>query len=403
MTSPFDLNLRHLRALPLIVEHGSMSAAADAIGLSQPALAQGIAKLEAQFGVALFTRRSDGMTATANGLLAIERIKLGLARLSQAMHAQARTPRRGFDKAENLLTATQFRAFLALVEAGSFVGAARATGISQPALHRAVRELEAVAGLELAVRQGRRVVLTESGKRIARGFRLAAAELLAALSECKGADAGHIAIGAMPLCRARLLPKTLARFSRISPAVHIDIAEGSYNELIEPLRDGRIDMMIGALRETPPPDLRQHALFEDRLAIVGRNRHPLAGDPDIPVAALSRFPWIVGRADTPLRAHWQRLFASADLPVPNAPIECSSVMTIRGVLLETDFLTLVSPDQVALELRSGQLAIIGPPVRTGVRTIGVISRADWQPTLTQGRFLDLLDAIAADTKNPEFG
>jgi DNA-binding transcriptional LysR family regulator len=61
---PFDLNLRHLRALLSIAEKGSITAAADSVSLSQPALTQGLAKLERQFGYTMFERRSGGMVPT---------------------------------------------------------------------------------------------------------------------------------------------------------------------------------------------------------------------------------------------------------------------------------------------------------------------------------------------------
>ena len=61
MAGPFDLNLRHLRALGAIAECGNISGAAQIAGLSQPALTQGLAKLETQFGAALFDRRPQGM------------------------------------------------------------------------------------------------------------------------------------------------------------------------------------------------------------------------------------------------------------------------------------------------------------------------------------------------------
>ena len=64
---PFDLNLRHLRALPAIMRHGSINAAAEEVSLSQPALTQGLAKLERQLGTTLFVRRFDGMAATDAG------------------------------------------------------------------------------------------------------------------------------------------------------------------------------------------------------------------------------------------------------------------------------------------------------------------------------------------------
>lgn len=404
MTQPFDLNLRHLRALPLIAERGSMSAAADAIGLSQPALAQGLAKLEERFGTSLFERLPDGMRATEAGTRVIARVRAAHGRLNQAMRPLVRSTRRGFERPENLLTATQVRALLSLAEAGSFVGAARATGISQPALHRAVRELEGLCNAPLAERQGRGVALTAHGKRLARQFRLAAADLQAALEEARSGGSGsQLAIGAMPLCRALLLPKAIALFSRAAPASRIDIAEGSYAELVEPLRDGRIELMIGALRDPCPPDFAQQALFVDCLTVAARSGHPLAGRAAVSAADLARFPWIVGRKESPLRRHWERLFDGAGVRRPEAPIECGSVMTIRGILLDSDFLTLVSPDQIALELKAGLLTIIAAELPPSERTIGVIARADWQPTLVQRQFLDILAAVAGTSKVPEIG
>ena len=64
---PFDLNLRHLRALSAAVEQGTLSAAAARVGLSQPALTQGLSKLEAQLGTRLFERHPGGLTPTSAG------------------------------------------------------------------------------------------------------------------------------------------------------------------------------------------------------------------------------------------------------------------------------------------------------------------------------------------------
>ena len=83
-TDPFDLNLRHLRALLAIREHGSITAAADVVSLSQPALTQGLAKLERQFGYTFFERRSGGMVPTPMGEIVIERARAALDHLSQA-------------------------------------------------------------------------------------------------------------------------------------------------------------------------------------------------------------------------------------------------------------------------------------------------------------------------------
>ncbi|UZK65186.1 LysR family transcriptional regulator [Sphingomonas sp. M1-B02] len=396
MLRPFDLNLRHLRALPVIAAQGSMSGAALAVNLSQPALTQGLAKLERQLGMALFDRRRDGVSATEAGMLMADRATTAIGHLAAASQ---RRGVRGFARPEDLMTASQLHAFLALADAGSFVGAAAATGLSQPALHRAARDLEQISGVVLAERRGRGVVLTAAGRRLARGIRLAAREIAAGIAEVSGdAETGTIAIGAMPLCRALILPHAIAAFVAGSPRAVIDVAEGSWRELVEPLRDGVIDLMIGALRDEAPHGLEQRALFTDRLAVIGRTGHPLAGMARPTLEDLARFGWIVGQADTPLRGHWEALFAGHRL---EAPIECGSVMVIRGVLRDSDLLTLLSPDQVALEARSGVLAQIGPPLAQCVRTIGITTRIGWRPTAAQRRFVALVERAVTETRIPE--
>ena len=397
MLRPFDLNLRHLRALPVIAAQGSMSGTALAVNMSQPALTQGLAKLERQLGVALFDRRRDGVSATAAGMLMADRAASALDHLTAAV---LRRGGRGFARPELLMTASQLHAFLALADAGSFVGAAAATGLSQPALHRAARDLEQIGGVVLAERRGRGVVLTAAGRRLARGIRLAAREIAAGIAEISGeTETGTIAIGAMPLCRALILPHAIAAFVSGAPRAVVDVAEGSWRELVEPLRDGVIDLMIGALRDEAPVGLEQRALFTDRLAVIGRARHPLTTAADPTLDDLARYGWIVGQAETPLRGHWEALFRGRLLP--EAPIECGSVMVIRGVLRDSDLLTLLSPDQVALEVRSGVLATIGPPLAQCVRTIGITTRTGWRPTAAQRRFVDLVENAVAETRIPE--
>ncbi|MBN8816328.1 MAG: LysR family transcriptional regulator [Sphingomonas sp.] len=393
---PFDLNFRHLRAIGAIVQCGSMSAAANAVSLSQPALTQGIAKLEAQLGVALFLRRPGGMDSTEAGYALAERGTAAFAHLAAAVRAGRR-----FARPEWLMTATQLRAFLSLADTGSFVGAASALDLSQPAIHRAVRDLEQICGIPLVDRRGRGIALSPAGLRLARGIRLARAEIAAAIAEICDVNGGSVVIGAMPLSRAMLVPRAIAQLVAELPHSEIDVIEGSWRELVEALRDGAIDLMIGALRPEPaPPDLLQTALLTDRLMIVGRAGHPLAGAASPSAHELASYPWIVGHSGAPLRALWERLFGSG--PLPRAPIHCGSVMVIRGILVESDFLTLLSPQQVALEVDSGVLAAIGPQPEMSGRVIGVTTRRDWRPTRPQAGFLAALSNSASRIRNQDF-
>lgn len=397
MPKPFDLNLRHLRALKHVVDLRSLNRAAVAVGLSQPALTQGLHKIERQLGALLFERHSDGVTPTDAGLALADRAARALDLLAIASRRTARGGVRGFARPERLMTTTQVEAFLHFADAGGFSGAATASGLSQPAIHRAVRDLEQICATPLAERRGRGMMLTPAGRSLARGVRLAAGELAAGIAEARG-DAmasGRIAIGAMPLSRALLLPKALALFLEATPGTVIDVVEGSWRELVDPLLDGIIDIMVGALREEAPPGVEQSELFTDRLAIFGRRDHPLAKRP-VDVGLLAAQPWVVGPVGTPLRAHWEQIFAGH--PTPSVPVECGSVMVIRGLLAQSDLLTLLSPDQVALEVDAGMLVRIGPDLPLTVRTIGISTRAGWRPTRAQRGLIDALQKATSQTR-----
>lgn len=394
----FDLNLRHLRALASICARGSMSAAAEAVSLSQPALTLGLAKLEKQLGVALFQRRPNGMTATPEGEIFAARTEAAFAQLTKAMRGNGRS----FARPEHLMTATQLRAFLALADSDGFVGAARLTGLSQPALHRAIRDLEQLCGIPLVERRGRGVMLTPAGMRLARGVRLAAAEIAAAIMETRtdtAAAGGRITIGSMPLSRAFILPRAIAAFTQRHPATQIDVVEGSWRELVDPLRDGILDIMIGALRSEPPLELVQTPLMVDRLVVVARAGHPMTRIDAPDFRAMANYPWIIGQQGTPLRAQWEALFDGA--PLPPAPIECGSVMVIREILHQSNFLTLLSADQVQLEIDAKVLAVVGPELPNTERMLGVTAREGWRPTGVQQQFLDILADTADLAKLPK--
>lgn len=390
---PYDLNLRHLRAVAAIRRCGSVSKAANEVALSQPAVTQGVAKLEAQLGLRLFERGPSGMIPTIEGNQLSERIEAAAAAMIAAFDAIRGGSRGGFRGTENLVTMSQVRALLALAAAGSFVDAAQASSLSQPSLHRAVRDVERLSGVPLVERRGRGVRLTQAGQRLARGFGLAIEEIQAALDELAPADTGRIRIGAMPLARARLLPLAIARFHALRPAARIDVEEGPHAELIERLRDGRLDFLIGALRDPlPGPDVVQEALFDDRLVIVAGRGHPLAKVAGPSLERLSSYPWVVARPGAPLLRVWRALFEDAGVPVPDAPVTCGSVMLIRGLLAESDFLTLLSPHQIGGQ---GDLVAIGDPIEKTRRPIGLTNRADWRPAPAQLHFISLLRELTA--------
>ncbi|WP_200206421.1 LysR family transcriptional regulator [Micromonospora coerulea] len=84
------MELREMRAFVVVVEQGSLSAAARRLHVSQPALSQTMNALERQLGVQLLTRRSTGVQATDAGLTLLAEARAVLARHDQAVAAVTR-------------------------------------------------------------------------------------------------------------------------------------------------------------------------------------------------------------------------------------------------------------------------------------------------------------------------
>src|SRR5690349_13290152 len=120
-------NLRHLQVFCAVARAASLSAAAAELPLSQPAMTQAIAGLEAYFGATLFRRRNSGMQLTAVGAQCLVRAERALTQLA-AGTAEIDPPvraRRQHLWPAAVLSAAQLLALKAIVEHGGFSAAAR--------------------------------------------------------------------------------------------------------------------------------------------------------------------------------------------------------------------------------------------------------------------------------------
>lgn len=378
-------NFRHLRIVLAAAEQGSITRAAEIGLVTQPAVTQAVAKLEREAGAPLFRRTPQGLFPTEVGETLVARVARAFALLDPALDAVAPRLR---------LTATvpQIEALIAMREAESFTLAARRLGIAQPTVHRAITQLEQEAGRTLFERTAHGMLPTRPAQALADAARLAFAELAQAaadVAELTGREVGRIVVGAMPLSRSSVLPAAIARFRAARPTLPILVHDGPYDELLAGLRRGEIDLLIGALRDPAPVgDVEQRRLFDDDLLLVARPGHPILSAPAIAPDLLAGYPWVVNRAGTPMRAHFDRLFAGGD--GPRSIVESGSVILMRELLAASDHLGCVSRLQAKAE--GASLAILPFAMPGTARQIGLTLQAGWVPTRAQKDFVATLSA-----------
>ncbi len=366
--------------------------------LSQPAITQAIAKLETALFVPLFERRSDGMFVTECGGIFLERVDRALNLVQfgakEAVRIGLKKGGRSFTNFDQLLTTAQLRALVAVADAGNFTLAARAAGISQPSLHRTARDLERLSGMTFFNKTSQGIELTRAAQMLAQQAKLAFGELeqgFEEVEEWRGKDVGSIVVGTMPLARTFILPTAINALMRERPEVRVSVVDGPYSDLLRGLRYGEADLLIGALRDPLPiDDVVQESLFLDPLAIVARREHPLANLETVTVDDLAAYPWVVPRKGTPTRHHFDTLIGRSKTSRPGSLIETSSLILIRGLLLGSDRITIISAHQVQHEIRMGLLGALPVAIPGTERAIGLTMRRDWRPTATQRRFLECL-------------
>jgi len=380
-------NLRHLYAVAEIARQGSVRRAAGIVHLSQPALTQALAQAEEALGQRLFERAASGMVPTPAASALAERIDRAFAWLTAAEKLFAGAP------LHRLVTRVQLQALIAAVDNGSISVAARRLGVHQPSVTRAVRDLETLCGRTLFDRSHHGITPTREARELARHAGLALAELqqgVEAFRESHGQIDGRIVVGSLPLARSALVPTAITGLLARYPEVRLRLVDGPYPELLHELRSGRLDFIVGALRLPPPADIRQEPLFTDSLSLVVRPGHPLHGKAKLGATDLADLDWILPPEGTPGRKLFEDFCRSVELAPPRHVIECSSLVAVRGLLLQSDRVALLSRAQVGFEVESGQLAVLGDPLPHTARPIGLALRSDWRPTQAQAAFLDLL-------------
>ena len=123
-------------------------------------------------------------------------------------------------------------------------------------------------------------------------------------------------------------------------------------------------------------NLHGQPLASDELGIVCRQGHPWAKRKRLPPSDLALARWVLPRENTPNRTLFERALAERSMPRPDVVVETSDLAVLRGVLLNSDLLTAISPRQLAYELNAGLLSLLPILLVETRRIIGITRRTD---------------------------
>jgi DNA-binding transcriptional LysR family regulator len=264
---------------------------------------------------------------------------------------------------QRALTLRHMRLLLAVEELRQVGRVATALSISQPAVSKALAEIEKGIGVTLFDRTPLGMLPTAHGSCLLRYAHMMTNEITRAVDELTGIEQGvaaAVAVGAtFGSGTGYLLAAATLQCRQRVPELAVTVTEGTRELLLRQLRTGRLDIVIGTVGEpAAPADLQSTPLYIDAPTIVCVTRHPLAAKRKPGWGDLLAQPWVLPPRTTRVRDAIEALFRRAGSERPRVLAETLSLDLNLELLAQGNALGLL-PQHLARRLATaGQMRVL---------------------------------------------
>lgn len=231
---------------------------------------------------------------------------------------------------------------IALAEAGTLSGAGKQLGISQPTLSVFLSNLEQELGIDLFLRDKKKLLPTPAGRiylEAARRILATQEQTLQSIRQLTTAPPMEIRIGVTPLRGSEVASKIFARFSARYPNIRLRLQEGYMQELRNMVQNGMASCSLGTCFDTESADFDYITLFREEVIVAVPAFHPLAHRPkttsmefpQVSPEELSDSPFILMSPGSTIRAISDYIFHQAGFS-PTVVFESGNTLVIRNMV-----------------------------------------------------------------------
>jgi len=193
------------------------------------------------------------------------------------------------------VTLRQLRVFQSVARTRNFSRTGESVGLTQPAVSRAIVELERALGVRLLDRTTRDVALTEAGRSLAARLERALDELDSTLADVAGladADGGKVRVASSPTLSAYLMPACIAACARPAPRGRVRLRGRIQQHVLESVRGGEVDFGV-VVEPRAVDDLHSEPILQEPFVLVTPARHRLARAASVRWKALDGEPLVL--------------------------------------------------------------------------------------------------------------
>jgi LysR family hydrogen peroxide-inducible transcriptional activator len=286
----------------------------------------------------------------------------------------------------------QLRSFLAVIDNGSFSGAAAALFTVQSNVSSHVARLETEVGTTLFDRRSRRVtpagaIVESRGREILRHLGAISDDL----AEIENRILGDVTFGTTPSIGLRVVPSLLTSVTSDLPEVSVQVAEAHSGTLVQQLLAEDLDLAVttGASNAA----LRSRPLFTEDIVAVISSEHPLAAQRELRLSELVDYRLLLPLPDNPLYDHIAKGFAERNLPLGSA-FKVGSSALVQAMASARLGLALVPATAASDSDTSG--AAIRPISDLAPRRVALAMRAGEPPSRAVEAVADIVERTAQE-------
>lgn len=273
---------------------------------------------------------------------------------------------------------TQLRTLVAIAEHGTLMAAAQALGLSQPAVTKGIKELEARLGVQLLVRSGAGVRLTPYGEALLRRARAVVAEIARAeqeLKEMKSSSDRKLSVGVSRLAALLAMPDAIRTFRQRLPDVQLNVEEYQARQLIDGLRDGSFELCVAVIADS---DVTAE-LCVVPLRFASQSLAVKRGDPleaEHRLARLRNAHWLYNYTRESVPAFWSELSANNAMDCPQRVSVCTSPRLYAELAQEPGIVSVWPDFLLDEQVERGILTRIEADAKPPQLTLGLMYRKD---------------------------
>ncbi len=280
--------------------------------------------------------------------------------------------------------------FRAVARHLSFSRAAEALHLSQPAVSKHIRQLEAELGVQLFHRQGNRVELTDAGRIVAdyaQRVSVLTEEVRRVLGELEGLQRGYLRVGASTTPGLYLLPQVLARFQDKYPGIEATLTIANSADITRRVLNGEVDLgFVGVPTEVTGLQVRPFA--EDEIVLIVPPGHSLAQQQAFAPGLLVEDTLILREAGSGTQQIAQSQLSELGVK-PKRVMGLSGCEAVKRAVAAGLGVAFVSRHAIALEMAQQLVSVPNIPELRFRRPLFILTRKDARPSAAALAFLAL--------------